>query len=381
MIYEPIPITPALVSWSRIRAGISMSDAEAKFPDISEWENGESFPSYPQLEKLAKNFKVPIAVFFFPEPPDIPSITESFRTLPESELDSLPTKIRFLLRKAKAFQIGLEELTDGRNPSKRQIVKSHAIDKIKSIASFAKEIREELNLSIEEQISWRDEDFALKQFRNAFSEAGVFVFKDAFKTDEYSGFCLYDEEYPLIYINNTTAKTRQIFTLFHELAHLLFKTSGIDFLSDEFIDRLPNKSQKIEVVCNKFAAEFLFPDALFSSYLKKLPVSEETATALSKKYKVSREFIYRKYLDRELVTRNEYHQKAAKWRDQRMTGSKGSSGNYYNTLFTYLDRPYVEFAFTQYYREKINNIQLAEYLDIAPKNLGKVEGKFLGGAG
>jgi Zn-dependent peptidase ImmA (M78 family) len=73
----------------------------------------------------------------------------------------------------------------------------------------------------------------------------VSVFKDAFRVDDYSGFCLYDDEFPLIYVNNSTSKTRQIFTLFHELAHLISHTSGIDTLRNDFIDRLPDNERKI----------------------------------------------------------------------------------------------------------------------------------------
>ena len=162
MSYEQIPITPEIITWSRVRAGISLHDAKQSFRNIEEWENGDSYPSYPQLEKLSDKFKVPIAVFFFPEPPETPEINESFRTLPDSEIDILPTKIRFLLRKAKAFQVGLSELTNGRNPSQFQIVKEHRLKKNISISKFVERIREALGFTFEDQISWKDDDIALK---------------------------------------------------------------------------------------------------------------------------------------------------------------------------------------------------------------------------
>ena len=75
---------------------------------------------------------------------------------------------------------------------------------------------------------WRKDDTALTAWRSAFYRVGVTVFKDAFGADEFCGFSLYDEEFPVIYVNNSNAKTRQTFTLFHELAHLLQSTSGVD---------------------------------------------------------------------------------------------------------------------------------------------------------
>src|SRR3546814_17029352 len=66
----------------------------------------------------------------------------------------------------------------------------------------------------------------------------------AFRTDDFSGFCLYDEEFPIIYVNNSSAKTRQIFTYFHELAHLVFHTSGIAKVRDRYIERLAGDSKE-----------------------------------------------------------------------------------------------------------------------------------------
>jgi len=69
MAREQMPVTPALITWARDRAGLSLSDAEERFRKIAAWESGEAGPTYPQLEALADAFKVPVAVFFFPEPP------------------------------------------------------------------------------------------------------------------------------------------------------------------------------------------------------------------------------------------------------------------------------------------------------------------------
>jgi transcriptional regulator with XRE-family HTH domain len=72
MPYEELPITPALLTWARTRAGVSIGDAAATFRKIQAWEDGHSSPTYPQLEQLADAFKVPIAVFFFPGPRNTP---------------------------------------------------------------------------------------------------------------------------------------------------------------------------------------------------------------------------------------------------------------------------------------------------------------------
>jgi len=50
MRYEALPATPALITWARTRAGISIEEATKIFKRIQAWEDGEAFPTYPQLE-------------------------------------------------------------------------------------------------------------------------------------------------------------------------------------------------------------------------------------------------------------------------------------------------------------------------------------------
>jgi transcriptional regulator with XRE-family HTH domain len=71
---ETLPINPRLVEWARKRAGFTIQEASEKFARIAAWEAGQEFPTYHQIERLAEEFKLPVAVFFFPEPPQSPPI-------------------------------------------------------------------------------------------------------------------------------------------------------------------------------------------------------------------------------------------------------------------------------------------------------------------
>jgi Zn-dependent peptidase ImmA (M78 family) len=227
--------------------------------------------------------------------------------------------------------------------------------------------------------SWSTAEIALDNWRNALHQAGIYVFKDQFRDSGFSGFCLYDEQFPIIYVNNTTPKTRQIFTLFHELAHLLFDTSGIDGLDDEFVSRLPTDSQKIEVISNHFAAEFLVPQAVFEQAFAGLDATEESAAELASDFGVSRELIYRLFLDRGLVSRGDYQTAAKKWADE--AGRGGTGGDYYYNIITYRGRPYMELVFREYYQNRIDDVQAAEYLDVTARNLSALESYYTRGGG
>ena len=368
---EQIPVTPELLSWARQRAGYSLGDLQQKFVKYQDWEQGNSYPTYLQLEKLAALFKVPVAVFFFPDPPSLPPISKTFRTLPESEIENLPTRMRLLLRKAKAMQLNLHELTGGKNPAAGLITRDLQFSPTAAVESIATSVRDYIGIPVETQKSWSDIESALSEWRSALQRAGVFVFKDAFKEQNYSGFCLYDEEFPIIYVNNSSTKTRQIFTYFHELAHLLFHTSGIDQLHDEFIDKLTPDNKKIEILCNRFASEFLVPGSIINDTIQKYDASASTAELLANEFHVSREVIFRRFLDLNKITNSQYKAAVEEWNQQRTKGT-GKGGDYYWTKLAYLGRGYVSLAISQFQQNRIDENKLADFLDTKPKNLEKL---------
>jgi Zn-dependent peptidase ImmA (M78 family) len=71
------------------------------------------------------------------------------------------------------------------------------------------------------------------------------------------------DEFPIIMVNNSTPYSRQVFTLFHEVAQLLFGISSIRTVDGRFVDRMSGPDKSIEAACNKFAAEFLVPSDAF----------------------------------------------------------------------------------------------------------------------
>ena len=302
---------------------------------------------------------------------------ETFRTLPDAELDQIPGKIRLLLRKAKALQINLMELTGGTNTAARLITRDVGFTTGMNLREMAERVRAYLSVSVEDQRRWADDDTALKNWRDALFSAGIYVFKDAFRVDEFSGFCLYDDIFPLIYVNNSSSKTRQIFTLFHELAHLLFHTSGIDTIHDEFIPALADDAQSIEILCNRFAAEFLLPEEAFTAAVRGLDATEATAERVAASFHVSREVVFRRFLDHGLIDQRTYNEAAVRWASQRQGG--GTGGDYYWTKLAYLGRDYIALALSQHRQNRIDERQLADYLDTKPKNLAGIEDYFARG--
>jgi Zn-dependent peptidase ImmA (M78 family) len=379
-IKDGLPITPAVVQWARERAGYSMDDAVRHFKKIAAWESGEALPTYAQVEQMAERFKIPVAVFFFPKSPEVTQIDQSFRTLTAEDFAAIPRTVRLFLRRGQAMQLNLAELNDSKNPAGRVISRDLKPSTSTSLDKIAAQVREYLGVSIDEQAGWKSVDEALENWREVFAtKAGVYVFKDAFRAPNYFGFCLYDDEFPVIYINNSSAKSRQIFTLFHELGHLLFHTSGIDMLDDRFIAHLSGTQQKVEVICNGLAARVLAPDDVLDKMITGAKIGRPLAAQLAAYFSVSREVIYRKLLDRGLIDTAEYGAAVDEWAAQMKGKDDESAGNYYNSQRAYLGQRYIDLAFTRYYQHRFDRRQLAEYLNLKPKNLPTFAEKFAGG--
>ncbi len=378
---EKLPINLSMLKYMRESLNLTIDEVAYKLKKDAEiyqkWESGEESPTYIQLEKIAHLYKRPIAVFFMSSIPYDVSPTVDFRAMPSEINNSLPAELILIYRKAKAMQCNLEEIFESSN-SKNKLLSSFTDVNLDNYTEVASRLRNSLGVSIEQQIGWKNSETALQEWRKALDNEGIFVFKDAFKNSEYYGFCLYDEKYPIIYVNNTTTKTRQIFTLFHEFAHLLFKVSGIDLVDKGIFNLFDDKYRIIEVMCNKLAGEFLYPDSLFEKEFKSF--SEEYVSELTVKYSVSRELVLRKYLDHNLIDKHTYSKFRDKWIKQINTKNPEGGGNYYFTQKAYLGENYINAVFQKYYRGSFSVDKLAEYLNIKVSSVSKMENLVLNGS-
>jgi len=375
--FHTLGIQPAVLRWARESQGYSLDDValhlKRDIDEIIAWESGTASPTYAQLESLAYGlYKRPLAVFFLPAPPKEASVRQEFRTLPDVELDRLAADTRYQIRLAHAYQISLRELNEGVNPSSRKIFREIRLTDQDRVRDAAQRVRNYLGISIKTQADWKDSDEALKAWRNAVEATGLFVFKHSFRQKSISGFCLADDEFPIIYLNNSTAKTRQIFSLFHELAHLLLEVNAISTVDDAYLQDLPPKEQRIERFCNALAAEVLVPSDDLEAQLRKLPQPDDEAVQqLARRYHVSRESILRRYLDRGMVEKAHYEAKAKQWAAESEGG--GSGGNYYATQATYLGERYMRLVFAKHFRGQLNLEQVADYLGVRTKSVAGLE--------
>jgi Zn-dependent peptidase ImmA (M78 family) len=285
-----------------------------------------------------------------------------------------------MYRKIKTYQLNLAELYENNKLATQNIIEHFKLDNKTSVKELAADIRFFLGIDMAKQQVWDSADAAIKAWRDVLFEKGIFVFKEAFFNDEYSGISVFNEIYPAILINNSMHKNRQIFTIAHELGHLLFHSGGIDVQLETFFKRLAGDYLRIEQKCNEFAGELLFPENEFLAL--GMSFSEDTVYELANHYKVSREVVLRKYLNTRQIDAILYKKLTDKWAQeffkQRHGGKTTEGGNHYLTKKAYLGEAYINLAFSRYFQGHISQESLAAYLGEKVKNVSTFEGYALG---
>ncbi len=366
-----------IIRWAREFYNMSPDEAaQAIHVDISRyknWENGTEHPTYAKLKKISNVFRKPSAVFFFPEPPQLPSIKGDLRTLPDEIVNSFSKNVIIQFEKAKVYQLSLEELYGNKVSI---IAKRNSFPKdIDQLCDF---FRMQLEFPISAQKARKSTKVVFEIFREKFYDLGIYVFKDAFKDYRISGICLNDDHFPVIVINNSMSFARQIFTLFHELYHLISNTSGVEIIRDDYYVALNEQQTEIEKACETFTNAFLVPMDDFKQELKKKPINEDRIEELATLYSVSKEAIMYKLYKMGKMTSAEYNDlKEFFYGDAIRNGDKkkgqGGRGNHYYTQLSYLGQRYAGDVFKQYFSGKIDSVRASEMLQSKVDQLPNLE--------
>jgi Zn-dependent peptidase ImmA (M78 family) len=149
---------------------------------------------------------------------------------------------------------------------------------------------------------------------------------------EFRGFALTDRYAPLIFINGADAKSAQMFTLAHELAHVWLGPEGEGISGFEGL--FPGDS-RIEKFCDQAAAEFLVPARGLREYWREVRNLPDSFERVARRFKVSPIVAGRRAMDLHLVNRDTFFEfyEAYRNRERRQAQAPGG-GDFYNNQNT-----------------------------------------------
>ena len=341
-----VSVNPELFLWALERLG---KDAERrniykKFKNLSEWIEGKSQPTFKQLEDFSKATYVPTGYFFLKTPPKEDTPIPDFRTMRKSETARLSPNLLDTIYLCQQRQGWYHDFIRSTYGEKLDFVGSININS--PIKESAKKIRHYFGL-VDGNLNFRTWEEHLSFFIEKVREQGVLVMINSIvgsnthrklDVDEFRGFALSDDFAPLIFINGADAKSAQIFTLAHELAHIGLGKSALSNTS-----LILNSSNRIEAWCNKVAAELFVP----IDYFKKENVGDnplESVPRLTKKYKVSSLVILRRLFDAKFIRKNDFEVAYKEELEKikiRPKGKKGG-GDFYRTIKSRIGKTFAQ---------------------------------------
>jgi Zn-dependent peptidase ImmA (M78 family) len=174
-------------------------------------------------------------------------------------------------------------------------------------------------------------DFLSRLIENLTNDADIMIFSFARgrQMKKLRGFALYFEVLPIIGIaNDGEAYVGKLFSLLHELAHILIKSTMID-LGEYFRNSFSNTT--IERFCNRVAVEVLLPKEVFDTELKDIKLKgDEVSLAevenVCYNYHVSRDTFILRLKELKFISEEKYKQLLSDLEAKRSNEKTSKSG-------------------------------------------------------
>jgi len=336
-------ITSDVLSWAIERSRLPISSVAKRIKisadKLISWEKGQQLPSFNQAKKLANILSIPFGYLYLSSPPKEKILIPDLRTIYDERYVKFSPNFHDLLddilRKQEWYK---DYLLANEEKSVAVIGKYQISDNVMAVADNMRSI-----LGIDAKVSsearsWSD--FLRKIITNA-EERGLIILRSGIvgsntrrklSVDEFRGFAIYDNYAPIIFINSTDAKTAQIFTLAHELAHLWLGKSGISNIN---LRKLPREQNgEIEIFCDKVAAEFLVPENDFLLNWRQNLSIDKNLSMLVRQFRVSSIVILRRAYDLNKITKTSFFEHYNQELNNYIEfGKKSKGGNFHNSFW------------------------------------------------
>lgn len=325
-----VPINREVLEWAINRTGKDTAElaATSDLSRIEDWLSGRSQPTIRQAETLAKKASLPYPMLLLEKPAPRAISLPDFRTVASNTIENPSVELEQVIDRA---QLQLEWYVDFARESGVPPVE------LLGIASIDQDPEQVAN-SLRPRLSWTPGsislgDRAVSFLAESIEESGVLVARNSvvgnstrkpLDVQEFRGFTLIREGYALIFVNTRDSKGAQLFSLGHELAHVLIAEPGV---SAETVDfrRGERLHGQIEAWCNKFSASFLMPADYLLSAFKKGSIAQDELEMTAQRLGVSLQALCYRLANLELLDQNQLPELLVKQAPIRPRSSGGDS--------------------------------------------------------
>lgn len=265
------------------------------------------------------------------EPPVEELPIPDFRTVRDEQLDHMSLDLCETLYAMQMRQSWYANHQQSRGLVPLEFVGSAKLND--SVEKVASSMREALDLPKSWASKIRTMEDTVSLLRERIESIGVLIVINGvvgnnnnrvLDVDEFRGFVLSDKYAPLIFVNGRDWKSAQVFTIFHELAHVWVNRSGISDLKELYPEN------DVEKYCNRVAAEALVPESEISTIWYSYEESDLDFSRLAKHFKVNQIVVARRLYDLRLVSQKRFFDFYNAYSGADTATKRDPGGHFYN---------------------------------------------------
>ncbi|MCZ9310100.1 ImmA/IrrE family metallo-endopeptidase [Corynebacterium uberis] len=296
-----VSITPKVLAWAIDRTRLSDEELSKKFPRLDAWIDGSARPTFNQAQKLAQSAQVPFGYLLLENPAAVADQIQlpDFRTVRGSGVSKPSPELIDTINHAE-FRLGwYAEYAEEHGIEGPNLLEMSNLDS--DPAPCAREVRNMFGWPSDKPVPGPNklktlvtamEDHGLLVMRNSIVEHST---KRPLDIHEFRGFTLRDGNYGLVFINTRDTVTAQLFSLAHELGHIVCGQPGLSGSEQS--------STGVERWCNLFAGELLMPGtAILQQSFDESDLGTTVANT-AKQFGASREALLWRLVDLDIISR------------------------------------------------------------------------------
>ena len=249
-----VNIQPLMLAWALDSTGLPEAELEERFPKLPQWRSGENRPTLKQARELAKLAHIPFGRLLLDEPSGERVGVTDFRTVENKAMCTVSADLREAIRSSQNRLAWYADFAAEEGIAPPKLYASATIEQ--DPAETAERTREHLGVERGKPLSGSDK---VAELAAAMEENGILVARNSIvgnatsrrlSVGEFRGFTIEDDGYVLVFVNTADAKTARLFSLAHELGHVVLGRTGISDHSEH---------ADVERWCNRFAAAVIAP--------------------------------------------------------------------------------------------------------------------------
>ncbi len=258
------------------------------------WETEGTRVTVAKARKIAKVYKRWWTILLLDDVPKRKDLSKEYRSFREGAL-GYTTDTMLAFRNTERI-LYLAESINARTTDLEGINKL-SIAKVKDIDLASNSVRAWLGIEIEDQLSHRNDYETLSWWIDKVESKGIFVSQiNLPEEDKISGFTISDMKRSVIVINKRESVRRRIFSLLHELAHILTNSKeSFDILETDYF----SSNEEVEIYCNSIAGKVFIPKTIIDKYVieRGLENVGRLIEYLSNKFAASKLVVLRRFFD------------------------------------------------------------------------------------